>query len=1195
MMNLHSRGHTARRLHATLFMLALLGPVLRSQPPPNTTQQLVFAGLRSVAQQGQINAVKVDTAGNLYLLLNQGDGVRLLKTDNAGSVILAQALLGAAGDIGVALALDPAGNVYITGTTTSTALTSTSGAAIPARTDTSTNSFVAKFDASLNSLFVTFTGGSRIAVSALSATADAVFVTGIIYAANLPVTPNGIQQSPASGSSQNGFVEKFSGSGSTLLYATYLTGTGGDTTPTAIVADAADNAYIVGATSAPGFPAIAALVPVMLSNPSGFLTKLMPAGDGITFSTFVPGAGLNSIALDSTGQNLLVSGSVALGQFPVDTVARPLIPVTYQVLLRIPLDGSTVESSTLIAPGTQSSVAAAANGGAWVDGVFTAPLLPLTALTTLGNGFAAHITVGTGIDQTARFGGLPDANPTYARLPAMISSVAVDPAGEVIVAGAVQPTASSSLLATETYDLPLLKSPTAALPSAISDAELSAAACTGSLCSGSAAYLAKLNPNTSGAALAFSANALPFIVLRNLGSSQAHALQLTASGETLTTNCGPAIDAGGECDALLSGGSAGTLTASSSDAASQTISFPAFSALAPTDTIVFYPKELDFCIQTSASPPATRILTVSNLGSTGQTFTSALDATVNPKLASTSPFSEMASDCPVSGGVKLLAAGETCHITLGLTASAASSSDGMLSANWSVGARDVLLTGYGQAAAMSVSASEIDFGTQYTNGIRLPRYLYISNASSAALSHAAITLPAGSAFTLTDACPATLLADSVCRIRIDYLAATSTSSDFVTLALDQGLNVLVTGKTLPPPGGNGASANPNLNVAPLTEIFANPVTVTTVSSATQTVTVSNTSTVAFALTLSLTGDFTDVTSCGTTLAGGQSCSVVVSFVPSQPGVRQGLLAVTAGVGTSPLYVALSGIGTSILPSNNGTLNLGSISVNQPVTQFYKVSQPFASLNATATGPFSVILVEDSGFGPGQPSTLSYASSFTGSCHNCYLGIQFTPTNAGTQTGTLTLASSIFGSAYVLGLTGVGLPVAGLLLTPLAQDFGSVPLHSSSGTQLFTLTNLTPSATSVAVASPALSGDFALNSAAMGGPACGGDSGLYRVMFRRSCVRADRGRKPQRHVDDFEHRRLSIRSPHRSRTGRSRHRNQSADSQLLERSRQLQHHAVCKHYEHRRYEPDNRRIIHCNGKLPNLQRLCERRTRRELLG
>ena len=1075
--------------------LCLWACLAAAQVAATSSQQLVFAGLRTSTAQGQINGVQADASGNLYLLLDQGDGVRLLKTDNAGNAVLAQALLGAAGDTGTALALDPAGNVYVTGTTTSSTLAATAGSAIPNRTDASTNSFVAKYDASLNQLFVSFTGGSRIAASALSATADAVFVTGILYGANLPVTNDGIQQAPAPGSTQNGFVERFSASGTTLVYATYLTGAAGDTTPQGIVADASDNAYLVGATSASGFPTVAALVPTSLSNPSGFLTKLTAAGDAITFSTFVPGAGLSSVALDSTGQTLLVSGAVALGQFPVDTVATPLVPTTYQVLLRLPLDGSAVLSSTLLAPGMQSFVAAGPGGGAWVDGVLTAPLLPITPLAGLGSGFAVHVSAAHQVDHTARFGGLPNGNPTFAAVPTLLTSIAVDAAGEPIVAGAVQPTGSASLLATQTYDLPLRNTPTPALPSGVRAAELTAATCNGSLCAGSAGYLAKLNTIAGAPSLTFSADDLPFVVLRNLGSVQAEGLQLSATGATFVSTCGAMLVPGGQCDVLLSGVGAGTLTSSAANGASQTISFGALPSLSTATTIVFAPKELDFGIETSTSVAATRTITVTNLGTQTQTFTSALDASANPKGGAASPFAEASSDCTPAGSVRLksLAPGGTCHVTVGLTASSAPTSDGFLNRNWSIGGRDVLLTGYSQAATLSVSAAEVDFGTQFKNGLRLPRYLYLSNASSAAQSHATLTLPAGSPFTVTDGCPATLLAGSVCRIRIDYLSVTAASTDSVVLSLDQGLSVLVTGETLPPRGASGSSVNPNLTVTPTSLAFANAVPVTAGSGTTQTVTISNTGSAAFALALGLAGDFTDVNSCGATLAGGQSCSVVVSFTPSGPGTRSGLLAVTAGAGTSPFYVALSGTGTAILPPNNGTLDLGATPVGQPVTQFYKIALPFNALSVAATGPFSVLLVEDAGFGHGSPPASAFGSTAAGPCHNCFVAVQFTPSTAGLQTGMLTLTSAATGAPYVLGLTGTGLPVSGLLVSDAAHDFGAVPVHSSSGAMVLTVTNMVLGGTSVALSTPSVTGDFAVSIGPTGGAACGGP-----LAFGASC-------------------------------------------------------------------------------------------------
>src|SRR5216683_2965389 len=388
-------------------LCGLVSITLHAQNP----QQLVFAGRRASASPtsnpAQFNAVKSDAAGNLYLLLDQKDGIRLLKTDPTATNLLAQTQLGAHGDIGLSMALDPSGYIYITGTTTSGSLATTSGVAFPTPADTSTNSFIAKFDPSLNTLFVTYTGSGRTAATSIAATSDAVFVTGSTFASTLPVTPSGIIQTPASGSFQNGFVEKFNPTGTTLLYATYLSGLNGDTAPSAIAADASDNAYITGYTTSSGYPTLAALIPEILSTTSGFLTKLTPAGDGILFSTFIPGTGPTSLALDPVTQNLLLSGTVDLGQFPIANAPTPLVNTTYQTLLRLPLDGSTVLASTLLAPGTQSFATPAPNGAAWITGLLSTPLLPTQTLSSIGNAFALRVTAQNIIDQAARFGALP--------------------------------------------------------------------------------------------------------------------------------------------------------------------------------------------------------------------------------------------------------------------------------------------------------------------------------------------------------------------------------------------------------------------------------------------------------------------------------------------------------------------------------------------------------------------------------------------------------------------------------------------------------------------------------------------------------------------------------------------------------------------------------------------------------------------
>lgn len=1056
-------------------------------------QELVFAGLRSVLNSqnipvGQINAVQVDGQGNLILLLDQKDGVRLLKTDPAASNVLAQAIIGAQGDIGLAMALDPAGDVYVTGTSTSGAMAGTAGAAFPSAIANTTNAFAAKFDTDLNPQWVSFGGGSAMAPAGIAATADAVFVAGSIFSSTLPVTPSAIGQAPAVGSTQNGFVEKFSASGATLGYATYLTGFNGNVTPAGIAADSSDDAYVVGATTSQGYPTVAALVPAMLGATSGFLTKLNAAGSGIVFSTYVPGAGISSIAMDAADGNLLLSGAISLGQFPVAAVAGPLTATTYQALVRMPLDGSSVLASTLLAPGTQSYVTAGPADTAWVVGSLALPLFPLEPLSDEGTSFAMRVNAAGAVDQTARFGGLATTSPSNASAAVAFTSVAVDANGNALFAGSFQPSASQGLLATETYDLPLESAPTTAFPSTVSSAVVSPSACTGSLCSGSAAYLAKLmmpvNAPAATAALALSVDDAPNLTLRNLGSADASSVQITASGFSFTANCGTSLPAGGECAVALNGGGPGSITVTAANAATQTQALPVLSATPLA--VVFAPKELYFGIVSSVSGAVTQTITVTNLTAQAQTFASALD--VNPHTTLPYTIAESSSDCTSAGsGMKALPAGATCHITLGLTASSSSANDGLVRANWLIGTRDVALTGYAQAAQLSVSSAEVDFGTQYTGGLRLPRYLYLSNNSTATATHTAVTLPANSAFTVSDGCPGTLEPETVCQMKLAYQAAQTPSSDAVALNLDQGLTVLVTGTTLPEPSVNGASVNPNLSVSATTLNFTGPVVVTGVSTSTQTVTVTNLGASAFSLALALTGDFTDSTNCGVTLAGHSTCNVVLSFAPSQPGVRGGLLAVTAGAGTSPEYVTLSGTGTGILsPANNGAIAFGGVIVGEPSVMWVKVTQPFTSLSASVTGAaFGVMRVEDVGYGHGQPAIAAFGSNASGTCLNCWLGVVFTPSAAGAQMATLTLTSETGGSPYVISLTGTGLPQTGLLLTPATQDFGPVPVNSASGTQLFVVTNLIAGAGTITLSTPAISGDFTITNSATGGAACGG--------------------------------------------------------------------------------------------------------------
>jgi hypothetical protein len=95
------------------------------------------------------------------------------------------------------------------------------------------------------------------------------------------------------------------------------------------------------------------------------------------------------------------------------------------------------------------------------------------------------------------------------------------------------------------------------------------------------------------------------------------------------------------------------------------------------------------------------------------------------------------------------------------------------------------------------------------------------------------------------------------------------------------------------------------------------------SSAAQTVTVSNPgSTSASISQLSVSGPFSQTSTCGATLGAGASCTVSVTFAPTAAGAASGTLTVASSAPNSPLSVPLSGTGI------NSSTNLA---LNRPVT------------------------------------------------------------------------------------------------------------------------------------------------------------------------------------------------------------------------------------------------------------------------
>jgi hypothetical protein len=149
------------------------------------------------------------------------------------------------------------------------------------------------------------------------------YVTGSTASSNFPITTGAFQtQLPArkkgSPPPVDAFVTKLNASGSALVYSTYLGGNNGVNGGSAIAVDSSGNADVTGWTSSMTFPT---LNPLQSKNNGGFdafVTTLNATGTGLLFSTYLGGRGNDygyGIALDSAG-NAYVTGQTASTNFP---------------------------------------------------------------------------------------------------------------------------------------------------------------------------------------------------------------------------------------------------------------------------------------------------------------------------------------------------------------------------------------------------------------------------------------------------------------------------------------------------------------------------------------------------------------------------------------------------------------------------------------------------------------------------------------------------------------------------------------------------------------------------------------------------------------------------------------------------------------------------------------------------------------
>ncbi|MCU1265633.1 MAG: putative secreted protein [Acidobacteria bacterium] len=308
---------------------------------------LVYSSYLGGGGTDEARDIKTDSAGNAYICGNtssvnfpvanafQGTfgggnffGARdafVTKINASGTALIYSTYLGGGGDDKCGrLAVDAAGNVYLSGETTSlnfptaNAFQSTYGGG-------ASDGFVTKLNASGSALFYsTYLGGSLFDAAHgidVDSTGKA-YVTGRTTSANFPVV-NAVQGTFSGGANADAFVTKFSANGLGLVYSTYLGGSGGTgfDAGLGIAVDSIGNAYVTGETSSTNFPLVNPIQNTFGGGfPDGdaFITKINAAGTAFIFSTYLGGGDndvAQAIAVDANG-NCYLTGSTASTNFP---------------------------------------------------------------------------------------------------------------------------------------------------------------------------------------------------------------------------------------------------------------------------------------------------------------------------------------------------------------------------------------------------------------------------------------------------------------------------------------------------------------------------------------------------------------------------------------------------------------------------------------------------------------------------------------------------------------------------------------------------------------------------------------------------------------------------------------------------------------------------------------------------------------
>jgi uncharacterized protein (TIGR03437 family) len=430
-----------------------------------------------------VTAMAVDAHGNTYLTGSRAvtvpapgtnatlTDIFVSKLDPSGNLTLLATISGKASDRANGIAVDPAGNTYVVGSTTSANFPLhhplQSAFVSPGVFPPGGTGFLVKLGPDGSVLYSTYLGGTKGSSSMNSVAADSqgnAYVTGETFASDYPKTaglPAGMAGSGIGGVSV-AFFAKISPTGEHILYAGGIAATGHacsggsscflstlSTAGVSIAVDAAGNAYIAGNTNGTGMGTPGAL---RTDGIGAFVAKVNASGTGLAYLTFLgsanfapggpfstPGNTVYAIAADAAG-NAYIAGSTFDFNFPATASAfqtalsappqaNPLPPPPLDAFVaKLNPTGSAMVWATFLggtSPDQASTIATDSLGNVWVSGLTNSADFPASSGVLGGPEFLAEVnSAGSTLLYASRY---PAST--------VSAALAIDPGGTVHVAG----------------------------------------------------------------------------------------------------------------------------------------------------------------------------------------------------------------------------------------------------------------------------------------------------------------------------------------------------------------------------------------------------------------------------------------------------------------------------------------------------------------------------------------------------------------------------------------------------------------------------------------------------------------------------------------------------------------------------------------------------------------------------------------